>query len=245
LSDGKLFNRSGENLLIHAGFGKGEVLGEVDAKNFVFGFVGADAEAMMEKAELFELFGVFDFTRGQLGDFSEGGGGEGVEADVFVESLSWGGIAVVGNLAAGEVQDKALVVTNEFGEMGIRSFVGVGDFFSERPYIAGVVIATLEKFEDHLFVNEGFIPLPINPNVGIDDVFLKEFDEALCSVGTAFRGHDVFSTETLDELGCLWGVDCEDNLVKEGNLAGAVPNPFEEGLIFEHGEHFSRETGRF
>jgi hypothetical protein len=66
------FNFSGKNFLIHAldaGFGESEVLGEVDAENIVLSFVGADAETVVEKAELFELFGVFDFAGGQLGNF--------------------------------------------------------------------------------------------------------------------------------------------------------------------------------
>ena len=230
--------------MIEAGFGEGEVLGEIDAEDFVLGFVDADAEAVVEEAELFELLGILAFARGQLGNFAEGGGGEGVEADVFVECFGGGGVAVVRDLAAGEVEGVSFVVADNLRDLGIGGVVGIGDFLFESPQVA-VVIGRLEEVADHLFVDEGFIALPIDPNVGVDEVFFEKLDEAFGAVGAAFGGHDRSAAEGLDELRGFLGVDGEDDFVEEGNFARGVPDPFEKGLIVEHGEHFAGEAGRF
>ena len=154
------------------GFGEGEMLGEIDAEDFVLGFVDADAEAVVEEAELFELLGVLAFAGRQLGNFAKGCGCEGVEADVFVESFVGGGVAVVRDLAAGEIEGVSFVVADDFGDLGIGGVVGIGDFLFEGPEVA-VVIGGLEEVADHLLVDERLIALPVHPDVGIDKIFSR------------------------------------------------------------------------
>ncbi len=230
--------------MIEAGFGEGEVLGEVDAEDFVLGFVDADAEAVVEETELFELLGVLAFAGGQLGNFAEGGGREGVEADVLVECFGGGGVAVVRDLAAGEVEGVSFVVADNLRDLGIGGVVGIGDFLFEGPEVA-VVIGGLEEVADHLLVDEGFIALPIDPNVGVDEIFFVKLDEALGAIGAAFGGHDRSAAKGLDEICGFVGVDGKDDFVEEGNFARGIPDPLEQGLIVEHGEHFAGKTRRF
>lgn len=220
------------------------MLGEVDAEDVVLGFVNADAEAVVEKAELFELLGPLAFTGGQLGNFSEGGGSEGVEADVFVECFGRGGVAVVRDLAAGEIEGVSFVIADDFGDLGIGGVVGVGDFLFEGPEVA-VVIGGLEEVADHLLVDEGFVALPIDPNVSVDEIFFEKLDEALSAVGTALGGHDGSAAEGLDEVCGFMGVDGEYDFVKEGNFARGVPDPLEQGFVFEHRKHLAGEARRF
>ena len=49
--------------LFEIAFGFGEVFGQVDAEDFIWGLMHADAEAVVEKAELLKLLGLFEITR--------------------------------------------------------------------------------------------------------------------------------------------------------------------------------------
>ena len=97
-----------------------QVFGGVDGVAFEGGHGRADAVAVFQPAELFELFGFFERRGGQAGDGSKHLAAVGVEADVFVVGVSGlplfaGDAAQEGNDAAAEAERVARGRQDDFG----------------------------------------------------------------------------------------------------------------------------------
>ena len=104
--------------------------------------------------------------------------------------------------------------------------------------------APLEELMDHLGMDERFVPLPVDPNIGVDLPLVGQLDEPLGARLAIGRGHVVFAVEAFDHLGGFFGVDRKGDVVKKRNFVRRFPHPLEERFAFERRENFLGEAGR-
>ena len=104
------------------GFDLLEVIFGVDADGVEVGGFDVQADAVFEIAELFEPLGLLEFTGGQGGEAVESSFAIGVEADVLPVAGA-GGVAVVRDGGAGEVEGAAVCGGDDFYGVGIGDIV--------------------------------------------------------------------------------------------------------------------------
>ena len=103
--------------------------------------------------------------------------------------------------------------------------------------------APLEELMDHLGMDEWFVPLPVDPNIGIDLPLVGKLDKPLGARLAIGRGHVIFAMEGFDQFGGLFGVDRKGDVVKKRNFVRRFPHPLEERFAFEHRENFLGKAG--
>ena len=144
-----------------------------------------DGDAVFEEAELFEALGVFKRAVGEGGELREGGGGVGVEADVFPVLNFLGGVAVERDGGAGEVEGTAGCVRNYFYGVGV---VDVGR--SAERFNSGDLHASggegFQECGDVFWAEEGLVALDVD--VDICGNFLGDCVEAVGAGGKLGAG---------------------------------------------------------
>lgn len=201
------------------------MLRHVDPKNVMDGFVDADFEAVVEECELFEVFGALKRGRDKVRDLIERFGSVSVDADVFEVGLICGEVSlVVRNGCAGKVEGVAIFIGHDFGDMRRDDLIGVGDLFFQGPDVGVFFVCSLEQVFDDARVDERFVGLPVDEDVGVDEPCRLKLCQPHGAGGAVDRGHVIFSAERFDDGGGFWGVDGKGDRIKVGDLGGSFPD---------------------
>src|SRR5689334_21976455 len=212
------------------------MLGQIDAEDIVLCFMHSNAQVVIEEAELLELFGVLDRAGLHVSDSLQSLSRKSVEAYVFVKDFIflWRRIAVKRDGAPREQQGKALMIAHNFCKMRTYDLFRTRDLIPQCPDIALIRLTTLQELCDHLFGDEGLIPLPVDPNVGIDLILAHNLDQAVRSRRALWRCHVINALKGIDEVRCFTSIDCKGDMVEYRDFFGLVPHALKKGLSSEH-----------
>jgi len=218
-----------------------EVVFGVDAYRVCRGLGYVDVDVVFEQAELFEAFDLFEICRWERGEPLEGGAAVGVEAEMLPAGGSVA-VAVVRDGGAGEVEGAAVWCGDDFDYVGVgEAVIRAADFEGGNSDLGAS--ERVEQGFDVAGLEEGFVGLDVDVDVGGDLASYGE--EAVAATGEIGRGHQATPVARGTELGDLFGVGCDDDLVglaKFRAAEGGFNNPGKERLAAESAEHLAGEA---
>ena len=210
-----------------------EVFFGIYADGVVRGFGDMDGDVVLEEAELLQFFDEFERGGGEGVEAVEGFGAVGVEAEVLPDGEVGGGVAVVGDGGAGEVE--GLMVQARDDLYG----VGVGDVFRSAGGFEGCdldcgVREGGEEGGDVLGAEEGFVTLEVDVDVG--GVELGDGVDAVGAGGKVGAGEEGGPVVCAAEGEDFLGVCGDEDVVKLGAGAGGFVDPGQHGAAGEVAE---------
>jgi len=216
-----------------------EILGRVDAEGFILSFEDADAEAVFEGAELFEGFSAFERANRERRIAEQEGAAVDVETDVF--EVGFVDAAIVRDGAAGEVNGVTGEGGDDLDDVGVGDFAGDGDAALKGGHQeGGVVEEGLSGGVDSGGVNQGFVPLNVDDDVG--GGVRGGFGDAVGAGEVVGTGHDDFGAEGEGGIEDALVVGGDEEAGEGFGLGGALEDVLEDGFVFEGDEGFAGEA---
>jgi hypothetical protein len=199
-----------------------------------------EAETVFEEAELLQALGRFEWGWGEGGEAVEGGLAVGVEAEVFPVGDGAGGVAVVGDGGAGEVEGAAVEGGDDFDGVGVGDVLfGAGNFEGGDVHVR--MGEGAQERADVVRVEEGFVALDVD--VDVCRVELGYGVDAVGPAGEGGRGHFHGPVIFVAEIGYFIGVGGDEDMVKLGAGAGRLDDPGEHGPTGDFAEDLAGKTG--
>jgi len=170
----------------------------------------------------------------------EGVAAVGVEAQVLPVDRVAIGVAVVGDGGSGEVEGAAVVGCDYFYGVGVGDVLGGAEDFEGGDVDVRMGKGS-EEGGDVVGVEEGFVALDVDVDVGIDD--LGDGMEAVGAAGEVGRGEDAGPAVGVAEFLDLGGVGCDEDVVEAGAGHGGAVDPGKERLSGDRAEDFAGQAG--
>ena len=224
-----------------------KVVGRVDADGFDIGEADADAIAVLQPTELFEALGLFERRGRQLRDFAKDLAAVGVEADVLQEGEFFEPVAAVdaaheGNDAAREIECETVVVEHDFRRIFVFDGFHRGERLAERGDLRRRVVELAAKFLDLRGLDEGFVALHVDDDVGLRADGRDGFLNAVGAAAMVRGSHHGASAEAFHFTENPLVVGSDKNFFDDlGNLS---VNALNHGFSAEQGQWLAGEARR-
>lgn len=222
------------------GFDGLEVGFGVDADGVGGGVGDVDGDAVVEEAELFEAFDLFEPGGREGGEAFEGGAAVGVDAEVLAVAGESDAVAVKGDGGAGEVEGAAVGGGDDLDGVGVGDVVGrAGD--GEGADLDAGVAEEVEQGREVIGREERLVALDVEVDVGADG--LGDGVDAVGAAGAVGGGEDGGDAAGLAEVEDLVGVGGDEDTVEKGAGAGGAIDPGDHGVAGDFAEDFAGEAG--
>jgi hypothetical protein len=220
-----------------------DIAGNVDADGVVGDFGDADAPAVLEPAELFELLYFFEFALRECGVFEKGIALENVEAQMLpifhVEFLLR--VSNPGDGSAGKVQGVAVKIEDGFDDVWIHNVPGVSDGSDHGGDLRrGFFEKSGDGSVDGDRIDERLVPLDIDENV---PWFVSgHLGDALGSRAMVGAGHTGFAAERLNGIKDALVVGGNENAMNSLGAFGAPVDVLDHGFAGKRDERLAGEA---
>lgn len=231
------------------------VVGGVDADGGFLDDTDEDGVSVGEDAELFELFGVFEGVRGEVGEVEEEFAAVGVESEVeegedggFSVGLGFGrgggqSVAVVGYGAAREVEGAGVAVEDDLDAGGVVVDGGVADGCGEGGHgDFGVILEERDDEVEGVSGDFGFVALEVDDDVGVGDVG-GDLGDAVGAGGVVLAGHDGLFAVCEDDVANADIVGGDDDVAEALGAFGGGYDVEDEGRAGFAEQGFAGESG--
>lgn len=198
-----------------------------------------DGDAVVEEAELLKALDALDPRRRKSGEGVESGFAIGVDAEMFAIAGEAGGIAVVGDGGAGEVEGAVVGGGDDLDGVGIGDVVGrTAD--GKGGYLDIGAVKELEERGEMLGREERLVALDVDVDVGGDG--LSDGVDAIGAAGAVFGREDSREAARLGEGENFFGVGGDEDLIEERAAACGAVDPGEHGLAGDFAEDLAGEA---
>ena len=201
-----------------------------------------DAIAVVQRAQLLQRFGDFQFTGFEPAECLDEPYAVGVEADV-TEIGSSAVVTVEGYGRATEIKRVTVTVTNHFHEVRISGMFGI-DFLVQGSHFATAVDQVGRDLHEIGGRHHRLVALKIDYNAVIAPAQPAcDFEDTISSAAVLTGGHACLSAEALDLFPYAFIVCGDDNFGGAGLLRGAI-HPFDHRPAMNPAQRFSRQALR-
>ena len=224
-----------------------EVFGRVDADGLDIGQSDLDLVAVLQPAQLLQALRQFERRLGQTRDLAQHVGTVGIEADVLEEGVGRQPLAPIlapdeGDGRPGEVEGEAVVVEDDLGGVGIIYRIDGLEALAEGGDLRGWVVEGLHHRTQLRGLDEGFVALNIDDDVGRSADQVEGLADAVGAALVVGSRHDGLAAKRGDGI--------VDALVVGGDIHAVEDRSYllidalDDGLAAQDGERLAREARR-